>query len=91
MDASNPLTRPSQTQKPAQAAQNQPAQSQNTSQVAQNQSTNTAASKTSSTDNNIASLRKECEYDLAVSVTPESQENMSITKRWRGHSLNPSP
>ncbi|XP_056223559.1 calcium/calmodulin-dependent protein kinase type 1D [Seriola aureovittata] len=64
MDASNPPTRLSQTQKPAQsqsqAGQNQPAQSQNTGQVAQSQSSNIAASKTTSTDNNIAAPRKEC-------------------------------
>ncbi|KAE8281701.1 Calcium/calmodulin-dependent protein kinase type 1D [Larimichthys crocea] len=65
MDASNPLTRPTQTQKQAQAGQNQPAQSQNAGQAAQSQSTNTAASKTSSIDNNIAAPRKEC-----VTVTP---------------------
>uniref|UniRef100_A0A3B4URG5 Calcium/calmodulin-dependent protein kinase 1Da n=1 Tax=Seriola dumerili TaxID=41447 RepID=A0A3B4URG5_SERDU len=63
MDASNPPTRLSQTQKPAQsqsqAGQNQPAQSQNTGQAAQSQSTNIAASKTTSTDNNIAAPRKE--------------------------------
>ncbi|CAK6959884.1 calcium/calmodulin-dependent protein kinase type 1D isoform X1 [Scomber scombrus] len=60
MDASNPLTRPGQAQKPvqSQAGQNQPAQSQNTGQAAQ--STNSAASKTSSIDNNIAAPRKEC-------------------------------
>ncbi len=72
MDASNPPTRPSQTQKPAQsqsqAGQNQPAQSQNSGQAAQSQSTNTAASKTSSIDNNIAAPRKECEYESVVSV-----------------------
>ncbi|XP_035003540.1 calcium/calmodulin-dependent protein kinase type 1D [Hippoglossus stenolepis] len=64
MDASNP----NQTQKPAQgssqAVQNQSAQSQNT---AQSQSTNIAASKTSSTDNNIAAPRKEC---VTAPVTP---------------------
>uniref|UniRef100_A0A3B4XJK2 Calcium/calmodulin-dependent protein kinase 1Da n=2 Tax=Seriola lalandi dorsalis TaxID=1841481 RepID=A0A3B4XJK2_SERLL len=64
MDASNPPTRLSQTQKPAQSqsqtGQNQPAQSQNTGQVAQSQSSNIAASKTTSTDNNIAAPRKEC-------------------------------
>ncbi|XP_062299743.1 calcium/calmodulin-dependent protein kinase type 1D [Scomber scombrus] len=60
MDASNPLTRPGQAQKPvqSQAGQIQPAQSQNTGQAAQ--STNSAASKTSSIDNNIAAPRKEC-------------------------------
>ncbi|XP_033470762.2 calcium/calmodulin-dependent protein kinase type 1D [Epinephelus lanceolatus] len=75
MDASNPPTRPSQTQRPAQsqsqsqsqAGQNQPAQSQNTGQAAQSQSTNTTASKTSSTDNNIAAPRKEC---VNAPVTP---------------------
>ncbi|KAL7371145.1 hypothetical protein ABVT39_020481 [Epinephelus coioides] len=73
MDASNPPTRPSQTQRPAQsqsqsqAGQNQPAQSQNTGQAAQSQSTNTTASKTSSTDNNIAAPRKEC---VTAPVTP---------------------
>ncbi|TKS91113.1 Calcium/calmodulin-dependent protein kinase type 1D [Collichthys lucidus] len=65
MDASNPLTRPTQAQKQAQTGQNQPAQSQNAGQAAQSQSTNTAASKTSSIDNNIAAPRKEC-----VTVTP---------------------
>ncbi|KAM7366926.1 hypothetical protein PAMP_014861 [Pampus punctatissimus] len=64
MDASNPLTRTSQGQKPAQnqsqTGQNQPAQSQNTGQAAQSQSANSAASKTSSIDNNIAAPRKEC-------------------------------
>ncbi|XP_071357897.1 calcium/calmodulin-dependent protein kinase type 1D isoform X2 [Trachinotus anak] len=64
MDASNPPTRLSQTQKPAlsqsQAGQTQSAQSQNTGQAAQSQSSNIAASKTSSTDNNIAAPRKEC-------------------------------
>lgn len=84
MDASNPPTRPSQTQKPAQsqsqsqAGQNQPAQSQNTGQAAQGQSPNTAASKTSSTDNNIAAPRKECEYESVVSVAPGSQENICV-------------
>ncbi|XP_042259112.1 calcium/calmodulin-dependent protein kinase type 1D isoform X2 [Thunnus maccoyii] len=60
MDSSNPLTRPSQAQKPGQSqpGQNQPAQSQSTGQAAQ--STNSAASKTSSIDNNIAAPRKEC-------------------------------
>nr|XP_033470762.1 calcium/calmodulin-dependent protein kinase type 1D [Epinephelus lanceolatus] len=75
MDASNPPTRPSQTQRPAQsqsqsqsqAGQNQPAQSQNTGQAAQSQSTNTTASKTSSTDNNIAAPPKEC---VIAPVTP---------------------
>ncbi|XP_073336939.1 calcium/calmodulin-dependent protein kinase type 1D [Pagrus major] len=67
MDTSNPPNRPSQTQKPVQAGQNQPAQSQNTGQAAQGQSTNTAASKTSSTDNNIAAPRKEC---VTAPVTP---------------------
>ncbi|XP_034719273.1 calcium/calmodulin-dependent protein kinase type 1D isoform X3 [Etheostoma cragini] len=69
MDASNPPTRPSQTQRPApsQAGQNQPAQIQNTGQAAQSQSANTAASKSSSTDNNIAAPRKEC---VAAPVTP---------------------
>ncbi|KAM9335010.1 calcium/calmodulin-dependent protein kinase type 1D [Symphorus nematophorus] len=67
MDASNPPTRPSQTQKPAQTGQNQPAQSQNTGQVAQSPSTNMAASKTSSIDNNIAAPRKEC---VTAPVTP---------------------
>ncbi|XP_018518248.1 calcium/calmodulin-dependent protein kinase type 1D [Lates calcarifer] len=71
MDASNPPTRPSQTQKAAQnqsqAGQNQSAQSQNTGQAAQSQSTNIAASKTSSTDNNIAAPRKEC---VTTPVTP---------------------
>uniref|UniRef100_A0A8D3DJ01 Calcium/calmodulin-dependent protein kinase 1Da n=1 Tax=Scophthalmus maximus TaxID=52904 RepID=A0A8D3DJ01_SCOMX len=64
MDASNPPNRPSQAQKPAgspiQAGQNHSAQSQNT---AQSPSTNIAASKTSTTDNNIAAPRKECEYE----------------------------
>lgn len=72
MDASNPPARPSQSQKPAQAGQSQPAQSQNTGQAAQSQSPNTAASKTSSIDNNIAAPRKECEY--------ESREHMCISK-----------
>ncbi|XP_031161957.1 calcium/calmodulin-dependent protein kinase type 1D [Sander lucioperca] len=71
VDASNPPTRPSQTQRPAQsqsqAGQNQPAQSQNTGQAAQSQSANTAASKSSSIDNNIAAPRKEC---AAAPVTP---------------------
>lgn len=80
MDASNPPTRPSQTQKPAQsqAGQNQPAPSQNSGQAAQSQSTNTAASKTSSIDNNIAAPRKECEYESVVSVASESQENICV-------------
>ncbi|XP_062239036.1 calcium/calmodulin-dependent protein kinase type 1D [Platichthys flesus] len=68
MDASNPPTRQSQTQKPAQSSsqadQNQAAESPNT---APSQSNNTAASKTSSTDNNIAAPRKEC---VAAPVTP---------------------
>lgn len=72
MDASNPPTRPSQSQKPAQAGQSQPAQGQNTGQTAQSQSSNTAASKTSSIDSNIAAPRKECEY--------ESREHMWISK-----------
>ncbi|TDG96894.1 hypothetical protein EPR50_G00233250 [Perca flavescens] len=73
VDASNPPTRPSQTQRPAQsqsqsqAGQNQPAQSQNTGQAAQSQSANTAASKSSSIDNNIAAPRKEC---AAAPATP---------------------
>uniref|UniRef100_A0A8D0D858 Calcium/calmodulin-dependent protein kinase 1Da n=1 Tax=Sander lucioperca TaxID=283035 RepID=A0A8D0D858_SANLU len=87
VDASNPPTRPSQTQRPAQsqsqAGQNQPAQSQNTGQAAQSQSANTAASKSSSIDNNIAAPRKECES--VVSVAPESQENICVlhkVKEW---------
>ncbi|XP_030004443.1 calcium/calmodulin-dependent protein kinase type 1D [Sphaeramia orbicularis] len=71
MDASNPPNRQSQAQKPPQGqtqtgqnqpaqGQNQPAQSQNTGQAAQSQSTNTAASKNSSTDNNVSASRKEC-------------------------------
>lgn len=64
MDQSNPPTRQSQTQKPAQgqsqAGQNQPAQTQISGQAAQSPSTNTAANKTSSIDNNIAAPRKEC-------------------------------
>ncbi|XP_028253064.1 calcium/calmodulin-dependent protein kinase type 1D [Parambassis ranga] len=69
MDASNPPTRPSQTQKAgqSQAGQNQPAQSQNTGQAAQSQSANTAASKNSSIDNIIAAPRKEC---VTTTVTP---------------------
>ncbi|XP_035530112.1 calcium/calmodulin-dependent protein kinase type 1D isoform X1 [Morone saxatilis] len=67
MDASNPLTRPSQTQKPGQTGQNQPVQSQNTGQAAQSQSTNAVASKTSSIDNNTAAPRKEC---VTAPVTP---------------------
>ncbi|XP_034382512.1 calcium/calmodulin-dependent protein kinase type 1D [Cyclopterus lumpus] len=71
MDASNPPTRPGQTQRPAQSqsqeGQNQPAQSQSTGQTAESQSANAAASKTSSTDNNSAAPRKEC---VAASVTP---------------------
>ena len=79
MDASNPQSRPSQTQRPAQsqAGPNQPAQSQNTGQAAQSQSANTAASKTSSIDNNIAALRKECESEV------ERQENICVTKSWK--------
>ncbi|CAB1451886.1 unnamed protein product [Pleuronectes platessa] len=68
MDASNPPTRQSQTQKPAQSSsqadQNQAAQSPNT---APSQSNNTAASKTSSTDNNTAATCKECEYESGLS------------------------
>nr|XP_046234741.1 calcium/calmodulin-dependent protein kinase type 1D [Scatophagus argus] len=67
MDASNPPTRPSQTQKPVQAGHNQPAPSQNTGQATQSQSANTSASKSSSTDNNIAAPRKEC---VTAPVTP---------------------
>ncbi|XP_054480687.1 calcium/calmodulin-dependent protein kinase type 1D [Anoplopoma fimbria] len=73
MDASNPPTRPGQTQRPAQnqsqsqAGQNQPAQSQNTGQTAQSQNANTAASKSSSTENNLAAPRKEC---VTAPVTP---------------------
>lgn len=71
IDASNPPTRPSQTQKSAQsqsqAGQNQPAQSQNTGQTAQSQSTSTVASKISSIDNNIAAPHKEC---VTAPVTP---------------------
>ncbi|KAK2858786.1 hypothetical protein Q5P01_003406 [Channa striata] len=71
VDASNPPTRPSQAQKPVQSqsqtGQSQSAQSQNTGQTAQSQSTNAAASKTSSTDNNIAAPRKEC---VTTPVTP---------------------
>ncbi|XP_040885747.1 calcium/calmodulin-dependent protein kinase type 1D [Toxotes jaculatrix] len=71
MDASNTLTRASQTQKPAQSqsqtGQSQSAQSQNSGQAAESQSTNAAASKTSSTDNNIAAPRKEC---VTAPVTP---------------------
>uniref|UniRef100_A0A7N6FDE5 Protein kinase domain-containing protein n=1 Tax=Anabas testudineus TaxID=64144 RepID=A0A7N6FDE5_ANATE len=78
IDASNPPTRPNQTQKPAQsqsqASQNQPALSQNACQPVQSQSTSAAASKTSSTDNNIAAPRKECEYESVASVAPERQE-----------------
>ena len=85
VDASNPPTRPSQTQRPAQsqsqsqAGQNQPAQSQNTGQAAQSQSANTAASKSSSIDNNIAAPRKECES--VVSVAPKSQENICVVHK----------
>ncbi|KAG7215880.1 hypothetical protein INR49_021861, partial [Caranx melampygus] len=71
MDASNPPTRLSQTQKTAQsqsqADQKQSAQSQNTGQTAQSQSSNAVASKTSSTDNNMAAPRKEC---AATPATP---------------------
>ncbi|XP_037316524.2 calcium/calmodulin-dependent protein kinase type 1D [Pungitius pungitius] len=52
VDASNPPTRPRQSQ----TGQNQPAQSQ----TAQGQSTNAAASETTSTDSNAAAPRKEC-------------------------------
>lgn len=81
MDTSNQPNRPSQTQKPVQAGQNQPAQSQNAGQAAQGQSTNTAASKTSSTDNNIAAPRKECECESEVSVAPENQENICVQQK----------
>lgn len=69
IDASNPPTRPSQTQKPAQsqAGQNQPAQSQNAGQTAPSQSAGAAASKIASIDNNIAAPRKECEYESVAS------------------------
>uniref|UniRef100_A0A7N8YDR8 Calcium/calmodulin-dependent protein kinase 1Da n=1 Tax=Mastacembelus armatus TaxID=205130 RepID=A0A7N8YDR8_9TELE len=84
MDASNPPTRPSQTQKPAQsqsqAGENQSAQSQNTSQEAQSQSTSIAASITSSTDN-MAAPRKECEYESVISVAPEKQENICACQK----------
>lgn len=64
MDASNPPNRPSQAQKAVQAGQSQPAQTQNSGQAAaQSQGPNTAASKTSSIDNNMAAPRKECEYE----------------------------
>lgn len=87
MDTSNQPNRPSQIQKPVQAGQNQPAQSQNTGQGAQGQSTNAAASKTSSTDNNIAAPRKDCEYESVVSVAAENQENICVKQkvdRWFG-------
>lgn len=71
MDASNPPTRLSQAQKPAQVVQSQAAQSQNAGQ-AQSQSPNMAASKTSSIDNNIAAPRKEC----------ESREHMCVSMSW---------
>lgn len=76
MDASNPLTRPGQAQKPiqSQAGQNQPAQSQNTGQATQSQSSNSDASKTSSIDNNIAAPRKECKYESVVLLEPQKQE-----------------
>ncbi|KAF3704941.1 Calcium/calmodulin-dependent protein kinase type 1D [Channa argus] len=71
IDASNTPTRPSQAQKPAQSqspmSQSQPAQSQKAGETAQSQSTNPTASKTSSTDNNIAAPRKEC---VTTPVTP---------------------
>lgn len=69
--SSNPQTRPSQTQKPVQS-QNQAVQSQNAGQAAQGQSASAATSKNSSTDNNIAAPRKECECDSAVLDAPES-------------------
>lgn len=72
IDASNPPTRQNQTQKlpqsQSQMVQNQPALSQNAGQPAQSQSTNAASSKTSSTDNNIAAPRKECEYESVVPI-----------------------
>ncbi|XP_031694327.1 calcium/calmodulin-dependent protein kinase type 1D-like [Anarrhichthys ocellatus] len=69
MDASNPPTRPSETQRPAQSqeGQIQPAESQITGQTALSQSTSANASKTSSTDNNLAAPHKEC---VTASVTP---------------------
>lgn len=57
VDASNP---PSQRQ----TGQNQPAQSQ----TAQGQSANTAANKTTSTDNNAAAPRKECESATSAAL-----------------------
>lgn len=85
MDASNPPNRPSQAQKPVQAGQSQPAQTQNSSQAAaQSQGPNTAASKTSSIDNNMAAPRKECEsigHDLmeALAVWCTSTEKFDKT------------
>ncbi|KAK9525453.1 hypothetical protein VZT92_016159 [Zoarces viviparus] len=73
MDASNPPTRPSETQSLAQSqsqsqgGQIQPAESQITGQTALSQSASADASKTSSTDNNLAAPRKEC---VTASVTP---------------------
>ncbi|KAM6896769.1 calcium/calmodulin-dependent protein kinase type 1D [Lycodopsis pacificus] len=69
MDASNPPTRPSETQSQSQsqAGQIQPAESQITGQTALSQSASADASKTSSTDNNLAAPRKEC---VTASVTP---------------------
>jgi len=54
MDASNP--------------QNQSQPAQNQSQPAQSQSADATAGKTSSTDNNLASPRKECEYEAGAAV-----------------------
>lgn len=63
MDASNPPTRPSQAQKPVQPVQPvQAGQSQNSGQPVQSQAPGAAPGKSSTTDNNMAAPRKECEY-----------------------------
>lgn len=60
MDTSNPQSRASQAQKPAQS-QSQVVQSQNSAHSQSTISTTAAAaSKTSSTENSISALRKEC-------------------------------
>ncbi|KAM8740712.1 calcium/calmodulin-dependent protein kinase type 1D isoform 2-T2 [Acanthopagrus schlegelii] len=89
MDTSNQPNRPSQTQKPVQAGQNQPAQSQNAGQAAQGQSTNTAASKTSSTDNNIAAPRKECECNCSGHALQSGISSLFSRHRGRAEPATP--
>lgn len=57
MDASNPPNRPSQAHKPVQPVQ-----------PVQSQAPGAAPSKSSTTDNNMAAPRKECEYKTGLRI-----------------------